>query len=120
MTEAGLPLPQLLVILGLLSPNFADEKRLAPDPTQVENGHRFSRALSALSEIRAEFPHCQFLLESLPMRKDWMDEVSKLLGSAPVLADAAEKAVIHRKRIWWTSWDLEAYASLTPGDPQDI
>ena len=44
-----------------------------------------------------------FLLENVPMAKQWEDEISKLLGVKPTMIDSNLVCAADRKRLYWTN-----------------
>jgi len=44
-----------------------------------------------------------FLLENVPMKKEWQDEISKILGVEPILINSSLVSAQSRKRLYWTN-----------------
>lgn len=48
-----------------------------------------------------------FLLENVTMKKEWQDEISKILGVEPVLINSSLVSAQSRKRLYWTNINFD-------------
>lgn len=60
-----------------------------------------------LSELRSENPNLKFLLENVPMKNEWKNEISKIMGVQPLLINSSLVSAQSRKRLYWTNIEFE-------------
>ena len=60
-------------------------------------------------EIKAVNPQVYFLLENVQMRKDIKDEISRIVGVAPVKLNSASVSAQNRVRLYWTDIPMAEY-----------
>lgn len=64
-----------------------------------EKSGLFYHYLRILRYIKPRF----FLLENVPMMKQWEDQISELLGVKPILINSSLVCAAERKRLYWTN-----------------
>jgi site-specific DNA-cytosine methylase len=57
-----------------------------------------------LREIKPKY----FLLENVPMKKEWERIISRELGVSPVVLDSNRFSAQERRRLYWTNFDISA------------
>jgi len=59
----------------------------------------FFEYVRILKEVKPKY----FLLENVPMKKEYLDVITKELGVEPIMIDSADFGAMHRKRYYWTN-----------------
>lgn len=68
-----------------------------------ERSKLFFEYVRLLEEIRVINPDVIFLLENVRMKKEYQDEISRLLGVEPILINSALVSAQNRNRLYWTN-----------------
>lgn len=63
----------------------------------------FFEYVRILKEIRQINPNVVFLLENVPMKREWQMVISKYVGVEPIEIDAALVSAQSRRRLFWTN-----------------
>ena len=111
----------VLITAGPPCPDFSRLKR-SPKGVDGESGWLFQHMIDVEYKLRLKFkgrPVETVIENVLPHHslRDQLLEMTKPLCMPPIVIDAADGGLVHRKRLWWTSidWpDVEAKLSRSP------
>ena len=116
---------QEFIVLITAGPPCPDFSRLKKSPKGVdgESGWLFQHMIDVEYKLRLKFkgrPVETVIENVLPHHslRDQLLEMTKPLCVPPIVLDAADGGLVHRKRLWWTSIDWpDVRAKLSRGTP---
>ena len=112
----------VLITAGPPCPDFSRIKK-SPKGAAGESGWLFQHMIDVECKLRLKFKGrpVETVIENVlphPSLRDHLLEMTKPLCLQPIVLDAADGGLVHRKRLWWTSIDWpDVEAKLSRGTP---
>ena len=71
-----------------------------------EKSKLFYKYVEVLEFLKTINPDIKFLLENVKMKKEWMNNITDILGVNPIEINASLVSAQNRKRLYWCNWDV--------------
>lgn len=82
--------------------SFAGKQLAFDDP----RSKLFFTFVDILNHVKKHNTQVKFLLENVKMKKEFLDEISRLLGVEPVFINSSLVSAQNRQRYYWANWEF--------------
>lgn len=82
--------------------SFAGKQLAFDDP----RSKLFFTFVDILNHVKKRSEEVKFLLENVKMKKEFLDEISRLLGVSPVFINSSLVSAQNRQRYYWANWEF--------------
>jgi site-specific DNA-cytosine methylase len=83
--------------------SFAGKQLAFEDPRSA----LFFEFVAIVNHVKSLNPAVKFLLENVKMRKDYLAEITRLMGVEPVCINSSLVSAQNRVRYYWCNWNVE-------------